>query len=351
MDSSNNSPSRRDFLRQTSLIAGGLFVGAARLSAIPLLSSGTTAKALPQRILGKTRAPVSALSLDTAPCGLSTAVSTRQIADIVNAALDQGINFIDSARTSGRAEEGIGMALGRRRRETFLSTKVWADTPADAERSLAASLRSLKTDYVDLLYFHNLGTRGFEESTGPDGVFTWLLKQKQAGKIRFVGISGYNLSERFPAYIRTDQIDVIMMVMNFVDRHIYAFEEKILPLARDHNLGVVAMKVFGGVRGGLGAHIGQRPVPQMPEEYLELAVRYVLNLPGVTTANIGVYDADQLRKNIARVEKFKPITPREQNLLDVAGCKLAAQWRPHFGPIMSYPPIVECHENNVVFSV
>ncbi|MGD0517343.1 MAG: hypothetical protein ABSA26_07390, partial [Thermoguttaceae bacterium] len=139
--------------------------------------------------------------------------------------------------------------------------------------------------------------------------------------------------ERYPAYIRTDQIDVIMMVLNFVDRHIYAFEEKILPLARDHNLGVVAMKVFGGVRGGLGAHIGQKPVPQMPEEYLESAVRYVLNLPGVTTANIGVYDADQLRKNIARVEKFKPITPREQNLLDVAGCKLAAQWRPHFGPI------------------
>ena len=351
MDSANNSPSRRDFLRQTSLIAGGLFLGAARLSAIPLLSSGTTAKALPQRILGKTRAQVSTLSLDIAPCGLSTAVSTRQIADIVNAALDQGINFIDSARTSGKAEEGIGMALGRRRRETFLSTKVWADTPADAERSLAASLRSLKTDYVDLLCFHNLGTRNFQEATGPDGVFTWLLKQKQAGKTRFAGISGHNLSERFPAYIRTNQIDVIMMVLNFVDRHIYAFEEKILPLAQEHNLGVVAMKVFGGVRGGLGAHIGQKPVPQMPDDYLELAVRYVLNLPGVAAANIGVYDAPQLRKNIAMVENFKPLTPREQNLLDLAGRKLASQWRPHFGPIISYPPFMECRENNAVFTV
>ncbi|MGD0382217.1 MAG: aldo/keto reductase [Thermoguttaceae bacterium] len=236
------------------------------------------------------------MSLDTAPCGLSTAVSTRQIADIVNAALDQGVNFIDSARTSGKAEEGIGLALGRRRRETFLSTKVWADTTADAERSLAASLRSLKTDYVDLLYFQNLGTRNFEEATGPDGVFTWLLKQKQSGKTRFVGISGHNLSERFPAYIRTNQI-------------------------------------FGGVRGRFGARVGQKPVPQMPEEYLELAVRYVLNLPGVTAANIGVYDAGQLPKNIARVGNLKPLTPREQNLLDLAGRKLAAQWRPHFGPI------------------
>jgi predicted aldo/keto reductase-like oxidoreductase len=124
-----------------------------------------------------------------------------------------------------------------------------------------------------------------------------------------------------------------MMVLNFVDRHIYAFEEKILPLAQEHNLAVVAMKVFGGVRGRFGARVGQKPVPQMPEEYLELAVRYVLNLPGVTAANIGVYDAGQLPKNIARVGNLKPLTPREQNLLDLAGRKLAAQWRPHFGPI------------------
>jgi diketogulonate reductase-like aldo/keto reductase len=154
MTNSNNSLSRRDFFRRSSLITGGLFLETARLSAVPLISNGTTKKTIPRRILGKIRVPVSTLSIDTTPCGLTKDVSAGQIADIVDRALDQGINFIDTAHTVGKAEEGIGMVLGRRRREFFLSTKIWSDTPSDAERSLAASLRSLKTDYVDLLYFH-----------------------------------------------------------------------------------------------------------------------------------------------------------------------------------------------------
>lgn len=334
MESANHFPSRRDFLRHTGLLAGGLFLETARLSAEHLLGNNTSTEGLSQRILGKTRSPVSTLCLDTTPSGLSTAISSRQIAEIINQALDQGINFIDTARTAGNAEDGIALALDNRRHKVFLSTKVWANTPADADLSLDASLRSLKTDYVDLLYFHNLGTRNFDEATGPDGVFTWLLKQKQSGKTRFVGISGNNLSERFPPFIQTNQIDVIMMVLNFVDRHIYAFEEKILPLARRHNLGVVAMKVFGGARGGIGGYNRQNMLPQMPEEYLELAIRYVLDLPGVTSANIGFLNAEQVRKNIVLAGNYKPLTLDEQKLLETAGRNLAAKWRPHFSPIL-----------------
>jgi predicted aldo/keto reductase-like oxidoreductase len=327
------SRSRRDFLKQSGIASGGLILEALSLSAaFPLLRENAKSEDLQRRIFGKTGMSVSPLSLDTTLCGMSSAFTAGQIADIVRASLDQGINCIDAAPFAGNSEEGVGKALSRRR-DIILSTKIWADTPQDAERSLAASLRALKTDFVDVLYYHNLGTRDFNQSTGPDGVFTWLLKQKKAGKVRFVGISGCNMSERFPDYIRTNQVDVIMMVLNFVDRNVYAFEKSVLPLAREYNLGIAAMKVFGGVRGGLGAVLGQKTVPQMPEEHLELALRYVLSLPGVATANISVCDVGHLRRNVEIAGNSKPLTFPERDFLEKTGRRLAARWRPYFGPI------------------
>jgi len=327
--------SRRAFLCKTGLLTGGLFLEAAKLKQSLFPNNAASSQELPCRILGKTQVPLTTLSLDTTPCGCATNISSGQIAHIVNEALNQGINCIDTARTSGNAEEGIGMALGRRRCDVFLSTKVWADTVADAERSLSTSLRTLRTDYVDLLYFQNLGTLNFEKATASDGVFTWLVAQKQSGKTRFIGISGHNLSERFPDFITTGQLDAIMMVLNFVDRYIYAFEDKILPLARSYDLGIVAMKVFGGIRGGFRRYSGPKAPPQLPEEYLQLAMRYALNLPGVTTANIGMHNVDQVCRNVAMARNIKPLTIEEQNKLENLGRQLAQHWRPHFGPIFS----------------
>ena len=169
-----------------------------------------------------------------------------EVARIVNVAIDEGINFIDTAPKYGKAEEGIGLALGRRRREIYLATKVWADTVGDAEKSLANSLRTLKTDYVDVLYFHHLGDRDVQKARTPEGVFTWLLAQKKAGKCRFVGVSGHNLPGRFPTFLESGDVDVVLTVVNFVDRHTYHFEEQVLPIAEKRNVGIVAMKVFGG---------------------------------------------------------------------------------------------------------
>ena len=117
------------------------------------------------------------------------------------------------------------------------------DTIADAEESLSNSLKTLKTDYVDILYFHNLGDRLVDKSRDPDGVFTWLLKQKQAGKCRFVGISGHNLPERFPPFLESGDVDVVLLPVNFVDRYTYGFEEKILPVAVNETLFFLVAKV------------------------------------------------------------------------------------------------------------
>jgi uncharacterized protein len=318
---------RRRFGQQTGLIAGG-----ALMASIGRGHAAEVDGTLQERILGKTGVKLSTFTLGTAPCGQSKSISMRDVADMVSRSLDLGVTSIDTARIYGNAEEGIGLALGNRRKEIFLATKVWADTVDDAEQSLAQSLRLLKTDYVDLLYFHNLGARQVDMAQEPDGVFTWLRKQKELGKTRFVGISGHNLSQRFGPFIESGGVDVALMVLSFVDRFVYRFEQSVLPLARKHNLGVLAMKVFGGVEGGFGNYGGPKRRPQLPAEHLELAVRYALEIPGVTSLNIGVHDAEQVRHNLAMIRRFEPLTEAEKAKAAALGRELAAEWGPQFGP-------------------
>ena len=322
--------SRRGFLRTS-----GLTVGAALGTSAPIASAwpAVGADEFPRRVLGRTKLEVTSMTLGAAPSGIADDVSLRDIAEIVNLAIDLGINSIDTAPKYGKSEEGIGRALGTRRKEIYLASKVWADTIADAEQSLTNSLKTLKTDYVDILYFHNLGDRLVDRARDPDGVFTWLLKQKQAGKCRFVGISGHHLPERFPPFLDSGEVDVVLLPVNFVDRYTYGFEEKVLPIARKHDVGIVAMKVFGGPNPKTGSWGTRHAKPMVGVENVKRAIRYALGVPGVATANLGVHTAQQLRENVETVKHFRPLSPEEQRELGELGQQLAPDWGPHFGPV------------------
>lgn len=320
--------SRRNFVQTASLAVSAAALG----TAVNVLPAATADRLLSRRVLGRTKLEVTAMTLGAAPCGIAGDVSVEEVSQIVNLAIDLGVNFVDTSPKYGKSEEGIGKALGARRKEIHLATKVWADTIADAEQSLSNSLKTLKTDYVDVLYFHHLGDRLVDKARNPDGVFTWLLKQKQAGRCRFVGISGHNLPARFTAFLESGDVDVVLMAMNYVDRHTYNFEEKILPLARRRNAGVVAMKVFGAPDPKTGSWDTRKAKPMVGEANLELAVRYALSLPGVSTVNLGVHTAEQLRQNVEMVKRFRPLSADEERAALDKGKELAAVWGPHFGP-------------------
>lgn len=322
--------SRRSFVQTAGLAASAAALG----TVVPVRPAVETSGGSPlaRRVLGRTRLEVTTMTLGAAPCGIANDVSLEEVAQIANLAVDLGINFIDTSPKYGKSEEGIGRALGARRKDIYLATKVWADTIAEAEQSLANSLKTLRTDYVDVLYFHHLGDRLVEKAREPEGVFTWLLKQKQAGKCRFVGISGHNLPGRFTPFLDSGEVDVILVAVNFVDRHTYNFEEKVLPLARRHNAGVVAMKVFGAPDPKTGSWDTRKAKPMIGETNLELAVRYALSLPGVATVNLGVHTAEQLRQDVDIVKRFRPLSPEEERAALTLGKEWAATWGPHFGP-------------------
>lgn len=329
-DSNPHQISRRGFVRTTGMVAGGTALVA---GFGPALNSADQDVPLPRRVLGRTKLEVTCMTFGAAPCGIARDVSVQEVADMVNLAIDLGINSIDTAPRYGKSEEGIGRALGNRRKEVVLATKVWADDVAEAEKSLSNSLRTLKTDWVDILYFHHLGDRNVGKARVADGVFTWLLKQKQAGKCRFVGISGHNLPARFVPFLESGEVDVILVAINFVDRYTYDFEQRVLPSASKHNVGIVAMKVFGGPDPASGSWGTRNAKPMVGTENIRNAIRYAMHVPGVATVNLGVHTADQLRENIALVKKAQPLSPDEQASLDRLGRELSKRWGAHFGPV------------------
>jgi len=328
--------SRRNFVGTAGAsLVGSVSAGTVVPSLLPELTLGseTTSGEIPRRILGRTGLSVTAMCLGTAPCGIAPSISTEEVARIVEEALDLGINFVDTSERYGNAEEGVGKVMARRRKEVILATKVWADTIEEAEKKLADSLRKLNTDYADILYFHNLGQRDVKRALGPDGVFPWLLRQKEKGVCRFVGISGHNLPGRFLPFLETGEVDVVLMTINFGDRYTYNFEERVLPLCRQMNVGVVAMKVFGAPDPATGSWSNPKALPSVGVENIELAIRYALSLPGVHSANLGVHTLEQLRQNVEIVKNFRPLGPEDWARIEEIGPKLAAKWGEHFGPV------------------
>lgn len=317
---------RRDFLK-TAAAGTALALTAAAQHAFGAPSDG-----LRKRVLGRTGEKVTILGLGTAPIGEGP-VEAQQAARIFGEVLDRGVNYVDTARIYGNAEEALGLVLPKRRDRLFLVTKVSTHTAEGAERSLAESLRRLKTDHIDLVHIHSIGSRKIDRVLAKDGALAYLLKQKQAGKIRFIGISGHNRPTNFVRMVKTGRIDVVMCVMNYADRNIYGFEQKVLPECRKQNVGVVAMKVYAGIKGGFPNHkkgyVGCATTPEL----LPHTMAYALDLEGVSLAAVGPYTLKQAIQNVEFARKYAPLTPDERASLLARGKALAATLGPRYGPV------------------
>jgi hypothetical protein len=319
--------SRRRFLHTAGAASAGTLLTASSSAAKPLSTP------FPQRVLGRTGRKVSTLALGTWPCGKSSEVDVEAIGKLVHESLDLGINFIDAANVYGKAEKAIGIALQGRRDDVFLTSKVWADTAEEAEQSLEYSLQKLRTEYVDLMYIHSIGNRDVETVLGKGGSLEYLLNKKKEGVVRHIGISGHHYPDKFLPLIATDKIDVLMVAMNYVDRHTYGFETKVLPEALKHKMGVACMKVYGGMKGGFGAASGANTGPMIQRNMKQMAVRYALGLPGVASCVIGPHTRQQLHENARLVAGYEPLNRQQFASLMEQGKQLSKVWKDHFGPV------------------
>ena len=319
---------RRHFLQNTARAGTGLILAAASQ---PVCAGATDT--LPTRVLGRTKEKVSILGLGTAPAGEGP-VGVQDGIRIFSEAIDRGVTYIDTARIYGNAEEILGHIIPKQRDRLFVVTKVSTDNAARAERSLSESMRLLKTEQIDLVHIHSIGSKNIDRVLANDGVLNYLLRQKEVGKIRFIGISGHNRPPNFVRMIETDQIDVAMCVMNYADRNIYDFESKVLPEARKRNVGCVAMKVYVGIKGGFRNHRSGYVGCVTGPDRLSQAMAYALDLEGVSVAAVGPYTVEQSIENVQLAKKYKPLTVEQRDSLLKYGRQIAPTLGPRYGPVV-----------------
>jgi len=318
---------RRQFLRRASCAGAGF-----ALALVPRHAFAQTGEPLATRILGRTKEKVSILGLGTAPVGEGP-IGVEEGIRIFSEAIDRGVTYIDTARIYGNAEEILGHIIPKRRENLFVVSKVSTDNADRAETSLNESLRRLRTNYLDLVHIHSIGSKKIDRVLAKDGALEYLLKQKEKGKVRFIGISGHNRPPNFLRMLETDQIDVVMCVINHADRNIYDFEGKVLTEARERNVGCAAMKVYAGIKGGFRNHRSGYIGCATESAYLPRAMAYALDLEGVSVAVVGPYTVEQAIQNVQFAHQYKPLSQEQRASILEYGRKLAETLGPRYGPV------------------
>lgn len=235
-------------------------------------------------------------------------VSQEEAAALVNRAIDLGTNFVDTARCYGDSEEKIGHVMAKRRDEVFLATKVLRRSRAEAAEDIATSLKLLQTDCIDLYQVHDISTReSCEAATGPGGALEAILAARDAGKVRFVGVSGHNTDMLIEA-IETGIYDTVQVAYNLANT---AAAEKLLPRAKELGVGVINMKPMAG--GQLLIPIEQQPDEDAPEYDItaEAALRFVMTNPNVSVVIPGMRAMAEVEENLAIGERFQPLSAEE----------------------------------------
>ena len=167
-------------------------------------------------------------------------VSFEEAAKLLNRALDAGINYIDSARAYTDSEAKIGTGIGHRRSEFYIATKTHAKTGEGLFKDLETSLRDLKTDVIDVYQFHNPGFVPLPG--GEDGLYDAMLKAKEQGKIRFIGITQHGIDRAFQA-VNSGLYDTVEYPFNHLSSE---QDRKLVRLCKEKNVGFVAMKALSG---------------------------------------------------------------------------------------------------------
>lgn len=217
------------------------------------------------------------------------------LGQVVDLLLDAGRGMIDSSPMYGRAEAVTGDLLARtgRRDGAFVATKVWTRGKKEGIAQMRRSLELLRTDRVDLMQVHNL----VDADVHLDTLRGW----KADGLTRYVGITHYQSGAfaDLEAALRRHRLDFLQLNYSLEDR---AAEERLLPLAQERGVAVIANVPFGA--GALLARVAAEPLPPFAAEigchsWPQLLLKTVLGNPAITCAIPGTGNPAHMRDNLA----------------------------------------------------
>jgi aryl-alcohol dehydrogenase-like predicted oxidoreductase len=285
-----------------------------------------TLLAMEKRRLGKTDMDVSVLGFGGAEIGYEK-VGEEQVAELLNSALDGGLNVIDTAECYHNSEEMIGRTVSNRRSEFHLFTKCGHPRGAESApnwsqdsilQSIERSLQRLKTDHVDIVHLHSCP----ESELRKGEVITALQTARDRGHTRYIGYSGDSRAAHYA--VECGAFDTLQTSINIADQEAI---ELTVPLAREKQMGVIAKRPIANAAW----KTGHKPIESYHHEYYErlrklnydflrnfddlektisIALRFTLSVPGVHTAIVGTTKPDRLQQN-AKLLEAGPLSEEE----------------------------------------
>lgn len=301
------------------------------------------------RNLGKSGLKVSALAFGAGTFGgegpLFSAWGNSNVAEaerMVGICLDAGVNLFDTADvySSGASEEILGKALGKRRKDALISTKIglpMGDGPADAGTSRAriitateASLKRLGTDYIDLLQLH-----AFDSGTPVEEVMATLDQLVRDGKVRYIGVSNFSGWQVMKSLSVADRYGWTRYVANQTYYSLVGrdYEWELMPLGAEEGMGALIWSPLGWGRltgkirrdapipEGSRLHDTAQWGPPVEDERLyavvdvlqniseetgksipQIAINWLLQRPTVSSVIIGARNESQLKDNLGAVD-------------------------------------------------
>ena len=237
--------------------------------------------------LGKTGLKVSRVGFGGIPI---QKVDNEGSKRLMQAVVEKGINFIDTARAYTVSEELIGNAIKGMRDKFVIATKSMART-ADAMRAdIETSLKNLKTDYIDIYQIHNVTMEQLAVVCGEGGALEALTEAKEQGRIRHIGLTAHSL-EVFEYATTLDWVETLMFPYNIVETH----GEEIIKKCNERNIGFICMKPLAG--GAL--------------ENATLALRFIVANRNVHIVIPGMCNEDEVDMNVSAVLDKSPLSDTE----------------------------------------
>lgn len=278
-------------------------------------------------------------------------IDQEAVNEMVDYAIEHGINYFDTspAYLMGQSEKAAGIALSRHPRESYyIATKLSNFGDRSTEASIQMyhdSFAQLKTDYFDYYLLHSIGRGGreaFNQRYVDNGMIDFLMKEKEAGRIRNLGFSFHGAPSEFDYLISLHDSgeirwDFVQIEMNYVDwRHAdgrrntnaeYLYNE-----LDKRGIPIVIMEpLLGGrlanVPEGIARQMKEREPDMSPASW---AFRFCATYPRVLCVLSGMTNMDPLKENVRTFGHFKPLTDEELEFME----KMAVQMKEY--------PLVNC---------
>jgi predicted aldo/keto reductase-like oxidoreductase len=244
---------------------------------------------------------------------------------VVRRAFDLGINYFDTAKLDGDSEEKIGAALQDVRDKCIIATKTGSRTKKESLEDFKNSLKRLKTDRLDIIQLHGIDDeKTLAKAMGSDGSLQTCKEARKQGLVDFVGITGHKPRVLVKAVL-SDEFDMVLVPLNVVTRQ--ALEE-LLPAAKAHDVGVVAMKPLSAKTSTLITCLHNPSLSLLSDEpelkgllgktkysMVNSALRYVLS-QDVATVIPGMKNIREVETASKTGEEYRGLTSKEQETFD-----------------------------------